>query len=124
MLQKVIKNLIVIGSLCIILGCGGVTALSALGTAGSAAATKVIEHTAGYGIQSPHTIIEKVMPTVVTVTVEIQQPVQDDVRRFIKPGEPMGPPQPQVEPFSAGSGFVVHETGAVSYTHLTLPTKA
>ena len=114
MLQKVIKNLIVIGSLWFLsVGCGGVTALSALGTAGSAAATKVIEHTAGYGIQSPHTIIEKVMPAVVTVTVEIQQPVLDDVRRFIKPGEPMRPPQPQVEPFSAGSGFVIHETGAV-----------
>jgi S1-C subfamily serine protease len=79
-----------------------VTALSALGTAGSAAATKVIEHSAGYGIQSPHTIIEKVMPAVVTVSVEIQQPVKSDVRRFVKPGEPMGPPQPEVNPFSAG----------------------
>ncbi len=113
MLQKVIKNLIVIGSIWFLsVGCGGVTALSALGTAGSAAATKVIEHSAGYGIQSPHTIISKVMPSVVTITVELKQPISNSARRFVKPGEPIIP-APRENQFSSGTGFVLHEDGFI-----------
>ena len=113
MLQKVIKNLIVIGSIWFLsVGCGGVTALSALGTVGSAAATKAIEHTAGYGIQSPHTIISKVMPSVVTITVELKQPISNSARRFVKPGEPIIP-APRENQFSSGTGFVLHEDGFI-----------
>ena len=83
---KKVFSCIVIASLFVLMsGCGGITTLSALGTVGSAAATKVIEHQAGYGIQSPHTIIERVMPAVVTVIAEI--PVskrKSDAPRFIK----------------------------------------
>ena len=111
MLQKVIKNLIVIGSIWFLsVGCGGVTALSALGTAGSAAATKVIEHSVGYGIQTPHTVIEKVMPSVVTVAVELKQSTNNSPTRFVRPGESI---EPQPNQFSAGSGFVFQEDGFV-----------
>ena len=122
MLQKVIKILIVISSFVFVFGCGtitaGITAGTALSTVGTAAAAKAIQHTAGYGIQSPHTIIERVMPSVVTVSVEIQQSTNSTTnsnrRRFVKPGEQMPQPgQPQVEPFSSGSGFVVGEAGVV-----------
>lgn len=111
MLQKVIKNLIVIGSIWFLsVGCGGVTALSALGTVGSAAATKVIEHSAGYGIQTPNTVIEKVMPSVVTVAVELKQSTNNSPTRFVRPGESI---KPQPNQFSAGSGFVFQEDGFV-----------
>jgi len=111
MLQKVIKNLIVIGSIWFLsVGCGGVTALSALGTVGSAAATKVIEHNAGYGIQTPNTVIEKVMPSVVTVAVELKQSTNNSPTRFVRPGESI---EPQPNQFSAGSGFVFQEDGFV-----------
>jgi len=111
MLQKVIKNLIVIGSIWFLsVGCGGVTALSALGTVGSAAATKVIEHNAGYGIQTPNTVIEKVMPSVVTVAVELKQSTNNSPTRFVRPGESI---KPQPNQFSAGSGFVFQEDGFV-----------
>jgi len=111
MLQKVIKNLIVIGSIWFLsVGCGGVTALSALGTVGSAAATKVIEHSAGYGIQTPNTVIEKVMPSVVTVAVELKQSTNNSPTRFVRPGESI---EPQPNQFSAGSGFVFQEDGFV-----------
>ena len=76
-------------------GCGTITATTALGTIGSAAATKAITHASGYGIKSPHSVIERVMPAVVTVIAEI--PVskrKSDAPRFIKPGErPESPKQ-------------------------------
>ena len=106
----------VIASLFVLMsGCGGVTALSALGTVGSAAATKVIEHQAGYGIQSPHTIIERVMPAVVTVIAEL--PVskrKPDAPQFLKPGErPQIPQQKDEQGFASGTGFVIHEDGTI-----------
>ena len=111
MLQKVIKNLIVIGSIWFLsVGCGAITATTALGTVGSAAATKVIEHSAGYGIQTPHNVIEKVMPSVVTVVVELKQPTDNTPTRFVRPGESI---EPQPNQFSAGSGFVFQEDGFV-----------
>ena len=81
---KKVFSYVVIASLFAISGCGTFTAATALSIVGSAAATKVIEHQAGYGIQSPHTIIEKVMPAVVTVIAEI--PVskrKSDAPRFV-----------------------------------------
>ena len=107
----------VIASLFVLMsGCGGVTALSALGTVGSAAATKVIEHQAGYGIQSPHTIIERVMPAVVTIIAEL--PVskrKPDAPQFLKPGERPQSPQPQEDGqgFASGTGFVIHKDGTI-----------
>ena len=86
---KKVFSCIVIASLFVLMsGCGGITTLSALGTVGSAAATKVIEHQAGYGIQSPHTIIERVMPAVVTVIAELPTSKRkSDAPQFLKPGE-------------------------------------
>ena len=113
MSRIVLKNIVVTYLLVLILGCGGVTALSALSTVGGAAAGKVIEHTSGYGIQSPHTIIEKVMPTVVTVSVELVTELDNSARgRFSRPSEPFSPP-PRDNQFSMGSGFVFHEDGFV-----------
>ena len=57
MFKKVFSYVVIVSLLFAISGCGAITATTALGTVGSAAATKVIEHQAGYGIQSPHTII-------------------------------------------------------------------
>ena len=114
MLQNVIKNLIVIGSIGLILGCGGITATTALGTVGSAAASKAITHASGYGIQSPHTIITKVMPAVVTVIAEI--PVskrKSDAPRFVKPGERPEKPQEEGQGFASGTGFVIDTDGTV-----------
>jgi serine protease Do len=113
---KKLSACIVIASLFILIsGCGGVTALSALGTVGSAAATKVIEHQAGYGIQSPHTIIERVMPAVVTVIAEL--PVskrKPDAPQFLKPGErPQIPQEEDGQGFASGTGFVIHEDGTI-----------
>ena len=68
---KKVLSYVVIASMFAISGCGTITATTALGTVGSAAATKAITHASGYGIQSPHTIITKVMPAVVTVIAEI-----------------------------------------------------
>ena len=115
---------VVIASLFAISGCGTITATTALGTVGSAAASKAITHASGYGIQSPHTIITKVMPAVVTVIAEI--PVskrKSDAPRFVKPGERPRPPKQKGDGFASGTGFVI-SAEAVSYTHLTLPTKA
>ena len=99
-------------------GCGTITGLTALGTVGSAAATKAITHASGYGIQSPHSIIEKVMPSVVTIIAEVQRKSPNDGRRspqrFLKPGERSQRPQQEpVSPFQSGSGFVIHEDGTV-----------
>jgi len=110
---KKIFSCIVIASLFAISGCGTITATTALGTVGSAAATKVIEHQAGYGIQSPHTIIEKVMPAVVTVIAEI--PVskrKSDAPRFVKPGERSETPEEE-QGFASGTGFVIDEDGTI-----------
>ena len=106
----------VIASLFVLMsGCGGVTALSALGTVGSAAATKVIEHQAGYGIQSPHTIIERVMPAVVTVIAELPTSKRkSDAPQFLKPGERPQKQEPKDEQgFASGTGFVIHEDGTI-----------
>ena len=112
MSKKVTKKLILVGVLLLCIGCGAISATTIAGTAGSAAAGKVIEHSAGYGIQTPHTIIKKVMPTVVTVTVDLMNTVSDMPRGFVKPSEPIAP-QPRQHQFSSGSGFVFHEDGYV-----------
>lgn len=112
MSRTVLKNIVAIYLLVLILGCGGVTALSALSTVGGAAAGKVIEHTSGYGIQSPHTIIEKVLPSVVTVSVELKPELDNSARRFSRRSEPFTPP-PRENQFSMGSGFVITEEGSV-----------
>ena len=112
-MQKVIKNLVVISSISLMLsGCGSITALSALGTVGSAAATKVIEHQAGYGIQSPHTIIDRVMPSVVTIIAELKSVSTKSSQGFRKPGEPIFP-EPNNNAFQSGTGFVIEENGIV-----------
>ena len=99
-------------------GCGTITATTALGTIGSAAATKAITHASGYGIKSPHSVIERVMPSVVTIIAEVQRKGPNDGRRspqrFLKPGErPQRPQQEPISPFQSGSGFVIHEDGTV-----------
>ena len=99
-------------------GCGTITATTALGTLGSAAATKAITHASGYGIKSPHSVIERVMPSVVTIIAEVQRKGPNDGRRspqrFLKPGErPQRPQQEPISPFQSGSGFVIHEDGTV-----------
>ena len=113
---KKVFSYVVIASMFAISGCGGITAVTALGTVGSAAATKVIEHSAGYGIQSPHTIIEKVMPAVVTVIAEI--PIskrKSNAPRFVKPGErPESPKEEQG--FASGTGFVIVQSVLLSQT--------
>ena len=112
---KKIFSCIVIASLFAISGCGTITATTALGTVGSAAASKAITHASGYGIQSPHTIITKVMPAVVTVIAEI--PVskrKSDAPRFVKPGErPESPKQKEEQGFASGTGFVISAEGTV-----------
>ena len=113
MFKKVFSYVVIASLLFAISGCGAITATTALGTVGSAAATKVIEHQAGYGIQSPHTIIEKVMPAVVTVIAEI--PVskrKSDAPRFVKPGERSEKPKEE-QGFASGTGFVIDEDGTV-----------
>ena len=112
-MQKVIKNLVVIGIISLILsGCGGVTALSALSTVGGAAASRVIEHKAGYGIQSPHTIIDRVMPSVVTIISELKSVNSSSPQGFFKPGEAILP-EPNNNAFQSGTGFVIEENGTV-----------
>ena len=114
MFKKVFSYVVIASLLFAISGCGAITATTALGTVGSAAATKVIEHQAGYGIQSPHTIIEKVMPAVVTVIAEI--PVskrKSDAPRFVKPGERPESPKQKEEGFASGTGFVISAEGTV-----------
>lgn len=112
-MQKVIKNLVVIGIISLILsGCGGVTALSALSTVGGAAASRVIEHKAGYGIQSPHTIIDRVMPSVVTIISELKSVSTQRSQRFTRPGEAILP-EPNNNAFQSGTGFVIEENGTV-----------
>ena len=94
--------------------CGVMTATTALGTVGSAAATKAITHATGYGIQSPHSIITRVMPAVVTVIAEL--PVskrKPDAPRFVKPGERPKSPQDEEQGFASGTGFVIDEDGTV-----------
>jgi len=98
-------------------GCGTITATTALGTVGSAAATKAITHASGYGVQSPHSIIERVMPSVVTIIAEVKRTGPNDGKRspqrFLKPGERPPRPQEQIAPFQSGSGFVIHKDGTV-----------
>ena len=104
---------VVIASLFAISGCGTLTATTALSTVGSAAASKAITHASGYGIQSPHTIITKVMPAVVTVIAEI--PVskrKSDAPRFVKPGE-RPEKQKEEQGFASGTGFVISAEGTV-----------
>ena len=98
-------------------GCGTITATTALGTIGSAAATKAITHASGYGIKSPHSVIERVMPSVVTIIAEVQRKGPNDgtrsPQRFRKPGERPQRPQEQITPYQSGSGFVIHEDGTI-----------
>ena len=114
---KKVFSCIVIASLFVLMsGCGTITATTALGTMGSAAATKAITHASGYGIQSPHSIITKVMPAVVTVIAEL--PVskrKPDAPQFLKPGERPQIPQEKDDGqgFASGTGFVIHEDGTI-----------
>ena len=111
---KKVFSYVVIASLFAISGCAGITATTALGTVGSAAATKAITHAVGYGIQSPHTIITKVMPSVVTVIAEL--PIskrKSDAPRFVKPGEKPESPKQDEQGFASGTGFVIHKNGTV-----------
>ena len=95
-------------------GCGTITATTALSTVGSAAAAKAITHASGYGIQSPHTIITKVMPSVVTIIAEIPASKQNsDAPRFLKPGEKPQNPQQEDESFQSGTGFVIDAEGTI-----------
>jgi len=115
---KKLFSYVVIASLLFASGCGTITGLTALGTVGSAAATKAITHASGYGIQSPHSIIERVMPSVVTIIAEVKRTGPNDGKRspqrFLKPGErPQRPQQEPISPFQSGSGFVIHEDGTV-----------
>ena len=113
MLKKLFSY-VVIASLFAISGCAGITATTALGTVGSAAATKAITHATGYGIQSPHSIITKVMPAVVTVIAEL--PVskrKPDAPRFVKPGERPENPKQEEQGFASGTGFVIDTEGTV-----------
>ena len=111
---KKVFSYVVIASLFAISGCGTLTIGTALGTAGSAAATKAIVHASGYGIQSPHTIITKVMPAVVTVIAEL--PIskrKPDAPRFVKPGERPESPKQEEQGFASGTGFVIDEDGTI-----------
>ena len=111
---KKIFSYIVIASMFAISGCGTITTTTALGTFGSAAATKAITHASGYGIQSPHSIITKVMPSVVTVIAEL--PIskrKSDAPRFVKPGEKPEKPQEEEQGFASGTGFVISAEGTV-----------
>ena len=113
---KKVFSCIVIASLFVWLsGCGTITATTALGTMGSAAATKAITHASGYGIQSPHSIITKVMPAVVTVIAELPTSKRkSDAPQFLKPGERPQSPQPKDEQgFASGTGFVIHKDGTI-----------
>ena len=114
---KKLFSYVVIASLLFAGGCGTITAGTALGTIGSAAATKAITHASGYGVQSPHSIIERVMPSVVTIIAEVQRKGPNDgtrsPQRFRKPGERPQRPQEQITPYQSGSGFVIHEDGTV-----------
>ena len=107
---KKIFSYVVIASMFVIPG---------LGTVGSAAATKVITHASGYGIQSPHSIIERVMPSVVTIIAEVPPNINKKLRssprspRFMKPGEQLQRPQEPIPQFQSGSGFVIHEDGTI-----------
>ena len=111
---KKVLSYVVIASMFAISGCGAITATTALGTVGSAAATKAITHATGYGIQSPHSIITKVMPSVVTVIAEL--PVskrKPDAPRFVKPGERPENPKQEEQGFASGTGFVIDEDGTI-----------
>ena len=113
---KKIFSYVVIASMFVISGCGTITLTTALGTVGSAAATKAITHATGYGIQSPHSIIDKVMPSVVTVIAEVPPNTNQgrSPQRFLRPGEqPQRPQQEPISPFQSGSGFVIHEDGTI-----------
>lgn len=114
MLKKVFSYVVIASLLFAISGCGAISATTALSTVGSGVATKVIEHQAGYGIQSPHTIIEKVMPAVVTVIAEIPLSKQkSDAPQFIKPGERPESPKQNEQGFASGTGFVISAEGTI-----------
>ena len=111
---KKIFSYVMIASMFAISSCGTISIGTALGTIGSAAATKAITHASGYGIQSPHTIITKVMPSVVTVLAEVPLNKESSSSpRFMKPGEQPQRPQEQIPQFQSGSGFVIHEDGTI-----------
>ena len=114
MFKKLFSCVVIASLLFAISGCGAITATTALGTVGSAAATKAITHATGYGIQSPHSIITKVMPAVVTVIAEL--PVskrKPDAPRFVKPGERPENPKREEQGFASGTGFVISPDGTV-----------
>ena len=69
----------------------------------------------GYGVQSPHKIIERVMPSVVTIVSEIPQNERDNsqVNRFVKPGEAVPESKEEISPFQSGTGFVIKEDGTI-----------
>ena len=102
---KKIFSYVVIASLFATSGCGTITA----GTVGSMVTTKALTH-------APHSIIERVMPSVVTVIAEVPPTINKGLRsspRFMKPGEQPQRPQEQIPQFQSGSGFVIHEDGTI-----------
>ena len=103
---KKIFSYVVIASLFATVGCGTITA----GTLESMVTAKALTH-------APHSIIERVMPSVVTVIAEVPPNINKgrSAPRFMKPGE-QPQSQRQQEPipqFQSGSGFVIHEDGTI-----------
>ena len=103
---KKIFSYVVIASLFATIGCGTITA----GTLESMVTAKALTH-------APHSIIERVMPSVVTVIAEVPPNINKgrSAPRFMKPGE-QSQPQRQQKPipqFQSGSGFVIHEDGTI-----------
>jgi len=114
LLQKSISILIVIGSILIFNSCGSITTVTALSTVGGAAASRVIEHQVGYRIRTPYTIIEQVMPSVVTIVSESHTSRNLPPRqRFNNPGAAPTLPRPNNNEFQSGTGFVIKEDGTV-----------
>ena len=105
---KKIFSYVVIASLFATIGCGTITA----GTLESMVTAKALTH-------APHSIIERVMPSVVTVIAEVPPNINKGrtAPRFMKPGEQsQSQPQRQQKPipqFQSGSGFVIHEDGTI-----------
>ena len=86
-MKNKIFSLLVVCLVSLTFGCV-MSTTAALTTAGGAAMTKVIEHRAGYGMRDPHTVIERVMPSVVTIISELPKIETNNPRnRFMKPNE-------------------------------------
>ena len=116
-MKNKIFSLLVVCLVSLTFGCV-MSTTAALTTAGGAAMTKVIEHRAGYGMRDPHTVIERVMPSVVTIISELPKIETNNPRnRFMKPNELKEQrqklPNRENNQFQSGTGFVIHEDGTV-----------